>query len=144
MEFRQINDNPFHPIYRAKTLLTSKQTVFIDFVGQDQGIFTVSLVILDKKKHIRKWMSGSGTSNLECMTTGKCGLEALLWAKNAILEFEKWIPGEWPWLESIRIDVGWADSRRKRVYMYGLRRHGYTFEHNRKCISKTICVSTAQ
>lgn len=56
------------------------------------------------------------------ISTGKCGFEGLIWAKNGLTAFEEFIRKDY--LKQ-RIVVSWLDSRRKRVYTHYLNKEGY-------------------
>ena len=55
--------------------------------------------------------------------TGRCGIEALLWCRDKLLEFEREVRIE----DSMdtKICVGGADSKRFRMYERALSRYGY-------------------
>lgn len=55
--------------------------------------------------------------------TGRCGIEALVWCKNMLLEFEKEVPMEKN--KDTKICVEGADSKRFRMYEKALSRYGY-------------------
>lgn len=56
--------------------------------------------------------------------TGEDGIKPLLWAKKKILDFEERI-SEISYSDNISLFVGWDDSRRKKVYIRGLKNNGY-------------------
>lgn len=73
-------------------------------------------------------------------TTGRDGLTGLIWARNKIKEFESFIIKELGKDVSITIYCCWEDNRRRKVYEYGLKDMGYTFNRlfNKKVLSKKI------
>lgn len=89
--------------------------------------YNVVFVIGSKRKKLNCTM-------MEHTTTGKVGLEGLLWAKQQIIEFEKFILELYPFEkfpnEKVYISVGWADNRRRNVYERGLKKLGYNYETN--------------
>lgn len=101
------------------------QTAVIKFYLSDsyckgnKHYWWVSFQIYSKRKHIEK--------NFEdCKITGKCGLEGILFAKDAILEFEKFISTQYEVNENHHfIVVGWADKVRKKIYCHFLPRYGF-------------------
>lgn len=116
--------------------LSNGQIIQIEFeetIYKKKITYNVVLTINNKKKQIFQ------TS--EHVTTGRCGLEGLLWAKKAILDFEKYI------LEEIKNDkikiyimVMWTDNRRRNTYIRGLKNDGYTISKidGYKCLLKQI------
>ncbi|UVX98790.1 MAG: hypothetical protein [Bacteriophage sp.] len=70
-------------------------------------------------------------------TTGNCGLEGLIWAKNGLLEFEKFIKKDY--LKQ-RIVISWTDNKRKKVYIHYLKRYGYRLKihYGREFLIKDI------
>ena len=80
----------------------------------------VEFQIYTKRKHIER-------NYAECRMTGECGVEGLLFAKDAILEFSKWILTQ-RWAETgcrQVIVVWWADNIRKKIYCHFLPRYGF-------------------
>ena len=61
--------------------------------------------------------------NLTLRATGRCGVEALFWARDMLLEFEKYIFLRET--EDTKIVVQGEDSRRFRLYERALSRYGY-------------------
>lgn len=78
---------------------------------------------------------------MDPVQTGKGSISGLLWAKKCILEFEKFIKDN-PFLfkETVVILIEWTDGRRKSVYEWALKKHGYQNEWrlNRKCLAKWV------
>ena len=69
--------------------------------------------------------------------TGKDGISSLLWAKECIVDF----------LQNVKktenpqyLCIGWDDTRRKKVYLYGLRDLGFEIRklENKICLCKTF------
>ena len=81
--------------------------------------WNVVFAINNKRKRIKSWIKDEEA--MDC-STGKCGVEGLIWAKNGLLEFENFIKKEG--LKQ-RIIVRWTDSKRKRVYKHYLEKEGY-------------------
>jgi hypothetical protein len=67
-------------------------------------------------------------NSLKLVTTGKCGLEGLLWAKKKILEFEKYLRknSENP----CSIHISGSDERRLKAYAWGLKKCGYDWTNS--------------
>lgn len=57
------------------------------------------------------------------VSTGKDGIKSLIWAKNCIEDFIKLKESDELFHNSIL--VNWDDSKRKRVYVYGLSKLGF-------------------
>ena len=96
--------------------------------------WNVAFAINNKRKHIKSWIKGEET--MDC-STGKCGVEGLIWAKNGLLEFENFIKKE---DLKQRIVVRWTDSKRKRVYKHYLEKEGYklTIYYGKEFLIKNI------
>lgn len=93
--------------------------------------FNIFLAIKHKRKDIYP----------ELEQTGKDGLKGLLWARNKVLEFEKFIKEE-PRYESSKVILlcRWDDNRRRKIYYYGLKNYGYKYGmvYGTKAILKQI------
>ena len=121
-------------VYYDKVELSSKQVALINFtqnIKEKEYLYSVAFNISNKKRHFVE----------ETISTGRCGLEGLIWAKNKILEFEKWLMED-TWRsdskKKIKIEIKWADQRRRKVYMWAMTRHGYKFDPYQKRIFKII------
>lgn len=113
--------------------LSNGQTVKIEFqetISWHQYFYNIYLVICTKRKHENKTFRKQ---------TGKCGLEGLMWARNQIIEFEKYINEKHP-SNKITIYTTWDDNRRRNVYERGLRNLGYEYKmiYGTKALAKTI------
>ena len=76
---------------------------------------TYAFAIANKKKVLRQWLNSDGYGDLDMTTTGKCGVEGLLWAFKMVREFiDKHM------YESDRIIVYGSDARRQKVYKHFL------------------------
>ena len=80
----------------------------------------VTLVIYSKRKKINQ--SFNNVQN-----TGNSGLSPLLFAKQALIDFEEFISKE-IYDEKQLVCIGWADKRRRKVYEYALKPLGYNYE----------------
>ena len=49
--------------------------------------YAVAFAIANKKKVLRQWLNSDGYGDLDMTTTGKCGVEGLLWAFKMVREF---------------------------------------------------------
>ena len=116
--------------YRKRDKLSNGQFCQIEFSEEYMPIdsrinYYVGFAIANKKKELNKWFDGKDSS-INCKTTGKCGLEGLLWAKECIKEFEEYIWEIYGGYEGgIYIIVTGEDKRRYRVYERGLRDLGF-------------------
>ena len=126
---RNVDKDSYH-FYTAMTKLKNGQTAKISFqescymdryVGHKHTQYNVCFVIATKKKHMESILDNP-------KITGKAGLEGLIWAKNKMLEFEKYIIDRYP-REKILMKVDWADNRRRDVYTKALAKHGYIMEY---------------
>lgn len=84
------------------------------------------LAIADKKKYIRQWIKGQ-ENPLELVSTGKCGLEGLLWAKKTLFLFEERIQNYAKRYSYDRINIYFSGANKKRfqVYYKALHKYGY-------------------
>lgn len=140
MAFNRIVENGCMLGYYAITKLKNNQTATIVFYrheSQRSFAFYVAFAIANKRKHIRKWLDGS--DNLTNLSTGKGGLEGLIWAKNQLLEFEEFIKQEGKSVKAA-ICITWTNNRRRDIYEHYLKRIGYAMDFRRgsKCLSKAI------
>lgn len=113
--------------------LESGQTIKIEFQeewNKSKYYYGIYLVTYHKRKQ---------ESDAVLTTTGKDGLKGLLWAKDKIEEFEKFIKEEHRSIPVI-IYCKWDCNRRRNVYERGLRRLGYKYNtfYNKKVLLKTI------
>lgn len=130
--------------YFAKGTLSNGQTITIFFMEQrtSRGIeYNVALLIANKKKHIREWIMGT-RDVLSDKSTGTCGLEGLLWAKRQLSSFEAYIQERYPdnTKRTITMVIYPSDTRRKRVYVHGLKKAGYElgYRFSVQCLYKKI------
>ena len=90
-------------------------------------LWNVCFAIGNSKKQVRGYITGKDTYNLTLQSTGRCGLDGLIWAKDKILEFETLIvPNK---LKKNKIIIGGENSKRFHVYEKGLKRFGYIKEN---------------
>ena len=123
--------------YYTKTKFSNGQTGILFF---EKDIcykiieWNVIFGINNKRKHIMAWIEGKESMDA---TTGKCGLEGLIWARNGLLAFEDFIGGS---KFKQRIVVSWTDSKTKRVYERYLKKIGYRFtiHYGREFLIKDI------
>lgn len=135
MEFCMPNKNEYTFVTEKK--MASGMTTRITFQGvhwdnQRTAEFSVWLTVFRKRKQI---------SNIVLHETGKDGLKTLLFAKAAILDFEKFIVEKYADChKKIFINISWDDSRRRNVYYRGLKKEGYAFNkfNRKKVLSKKI------
>ncbi|ADO59733.1 hypothetical protein [Paenibacillus polymyxa] len=124
--------------YFTKGILSNGQTICMFFIQQRtyQDLeFSVFLAIANKKKHIREWMLGT-RDVLSDKSTGKCGLEGLIWGKTMLNAFEKKLEMEYPNGKEqgkVAIVICPTDSRRKKVYVHGLKKNGYAIANRWGC-----------
>jgi hypothetical protein len=108
--------------YKVKSKIES-QTIEIWF--QDSGVspnkcwWNIYLHIYSKRKDRDKQID-------KCSITGKIGLKGLIFAKEAICEFERYIIDEQPKIIHY-IYCYWLDNKRRDIYHYGLSKIGYHY-----------------
>ena len=112
----------------TKTKFTNGQTGVL-FLGRENLNKTIEwdvrFAISNKRKRIKAWIEER--EDLDD-TTGTCGLEGIIWAKNGILEFERFIKEYYLKRDKCkkhRITISWTDNKRKKVYTRYLKRYGY-------------------
>lgn len=110
--------------------LSNGQVCMIGFVRDfsDGGTeeYNVVFAVADKKKQLRAFFEGSKENTITLKSTGKCGVEALYWAKDKILEFEEEIIGyNYGKGDNVAIIVTGEEKRRFRLYEKALSRYGY-------------------
>lgn len=119
-----------HEMYWCRHKLSNGQFCMIGFEYFPDEIknyeeYNVVFAVADKKKQLREFFKGSTKDNITLKRTGKCGLEALLWAKDMILEFEEELRGFAGYNITIAIVLSGEDKHRFRIYERGLHKHGY-------------------
>ena len=103
--------------YRAKN--ENNQQLVLDIYICDNSdysnnlIWNIEFFVTSKKR--------KGFQTL--VSTGKDGIKSLIWAKNCIKDFIKLKESDELFHNSIL--VNWDDSKRKRVYIYGLSKLGF-------------------
>ena len=134
--FKYIKDSYGKYIFTKQHQLSNGQVILMEF--EETGfkkkiVYNVVLTISNKKKRLSDYD--------ENKTTGKCGLEGLLWGKRTILDFEKYILKEKSYdKRKIYIEVMWSDNRRRNAYIRGLKSNGYNISKldGFKCLLKQI------
>lgn len=142
-EFKRLKfDNIFYGYYETSKL-SNNQTISIFFLLEEQARadeYNVVLAIANKKKHIKEWITGE-RDLFEEKTTGRCGLEGLIWAKRKIIEFEEFIGNRYrKGSKETIITVQWTNNRRRNVYEKGLKKLDYQigYRDKQKCLFKRI------
>lgn len=87
--------------------------------------YNVIFAVADKKKKLKGFFECSNNNTITLKSTGKCGIEALMWARDKILEFEEEMKGYEGDNVTISIMVAGEDNHRFRLYERGLKRYGY-------------------
>jgi len=100
--------------------------VFSEEWSNNKYYYEIYLVVMTKRK---------SEDDTTLKSTGKIGIKGLLWAKQKIKEFEKFIKTEKT--APITIYCRWDDNRRRNVYAYGLKNLGYNY--NMVFGSKALC-----
>lgn len=136
-------DEIIHGFYKSKKL-SNGQTAMIVFEEQIRTTkkieYSIIFAISNKKKNIIKWLEGKDDC-LSDKSTGKCGIEGLIWAKQQIIDFEKFINERLKYYnQDIILYVWWTDNKRRNVYEKALGKIGYkiAFRYCSKCLIKKI------
>lgn len=88
-----------------------------------QTIYYVVFCVADKKKHLNGYLNQTKDDRITLKSTGRCGLEALVWAYKMMREFEERVcvaP-----LSPVRLAVIGEDRRRSHMYERALSRRGW-------------------
>lgn len=107
--------------------LSNGQTAAIIFDRYDTAkvvYYYVMFAIGSKRKHVDAWLFSQAANDLDCNTTGKCGIEGLIWAYTKLQEFEN-VSRIDNNSKEVRIIIQGSDSRRFRIYEHFLKRLGY-------------------
>lgn len=99
------------------------QIAFYRWNGSRSTEYHVAFAVADKKKNLNGWFNQTKDDNLTLRATGRCGVEALFWARDMLLKFERYIFLRET--EDTKIVVQGEDSRRFRLYERALSRYGY-------------------
>lgn len=113
--------------YFARHRLSNGQFCMIGFFEFETSraiAYYVAFAVADKKKALNGWFNGSSDDNITLKMTGRCGVEALYWCRDKLLEFEDWV--RHPKHMDVKIVVGGEDSKRFRMYERALKRYGYS------------------
>lgn len=87
--------------------------------------YHVAFAVADKKKNLNGWFNQTKDDNLTLRMTGRCGVEALFWARDMLIEFEKYISSRET--DDVKIVIeGGGDPRRFRLYERALLKYGYS------------------
>lgn len=119
--------------YICRHKLSNGQYCMIAFYEYSNEIcdridYNVVFAVANKKKQLYGFFNGTKEDNITLKSTGHCGLEALVWARRAILDFEEFIIEQaryWNYTHSISISVAGEDNRRFNAYKKGLSRYGF-------------------
>lgn len=122
----------------ASEKMPSGMTASVTFTGyywdrQKNAEFWITLAVFKKRKQLK---------DLALKTTGKDGLLPLLFAKKAIIDFEKYILNKYgKYHEKMSITIGWTDNHRRNVYERGLKNCGFVYHkdsYGKKVLLKRI------
>ena len=111
-------------IYYSKKKMKNNQTAYFfltSYYNDKRYDFAISFAVANKRKDIKNWMCDK-QNNIKLKSSGSCGLEALIWAKNQLILLEKCCH------PTDKISVYGEDSRRGRVYKAYLDRLGYKYD----------------
>ena len=118
IEFIEHNKECYSSEKVFKSGMTGRIVLDCSFSNSGKKVYwTVFLVVYHKRKQI---------DNLMLKQTGKDGLEPLIWAKQAILSFEKKLIDRGPdWDVPNYLYIAADDKRRFHAYQKGLSRNGF-------------------
>lgn len=85
--------------------------------------YSVAFAVADKKKNLSGWFESNKNNTIEQKMTGRCGIEALLWCRDRLLDFERFVSIEKNM--DTKIIVQGSDSKRFRLYEKVLSKYGY-------------------
>lgn len=88
--------------------------------------YYVAFAVASKKRDLIRWIEES-KNNISLKSTGKCGAEALIWGRNAIVDFEKFVKEE-PHKGYAKIYISGEDKKRQQMYERYFVRLGYKRE----------------
>lgn len=112
--------------YFARHRLSNGQFCMIGFYQYETSRaveYHVAFAVADKKKTLNAWFNGTAGDTITLKMTGRCGLEALYWCRDKMLEFEQEVH-RCSHIDT-KIVVGAEDSKRFRMYERALSRYGY-------------------
>jgi hypothetical protein len=124
MKFKYNEDNKFY-WYSANIDNKSCVIAFIEDKGEKDinKIYSVAFGIGSNRKQVLNWMFNENHF-IDNKITGSGNIKYLIFAKNMLIEFEKFIKSKKP-SEKIIIKVEGADKRRFNVYRKVLVKYGY-------------------
>ena len=112
--------------FYSRHKLSNGQYCMVDFFRfhtKRATCYYVAFAVADKRKNLNGWFENNKNNNIEYKMTGRCGVEALLWCRDRLLEFEEFVPTDK--VEDTKIVVCATDSKRFRMYEKALSRYGY-------------------
>lgn len=115
--------NENYKCYYKRHQLSNNQCCLITFYLDCDSLsdeYQIGFAVGDKRKDVDAYLlGGKDARRIDCKTVGTCGLEALAWARQTILEFETYVK------KPAKIIIFGADNKRLRVYERAMKRHGY-------------------
>lgn len=112
--------------YFARHRLSNGQFCMVGFYRYETQRATeyhVAFAVADKKKTLNAWFNGTAGDTITLKMTGRCGLEALYWCRDKLLEFEREVYRNRN--RDTKIVVTAVDSKRFRMYERALSKYGY-------------------
>lgn len=136
--------------YRKRHKLSNGQYCEVRFYknGSDyETIYYVAFAVANKKKNLSGWFAETRDNNITLKSTGRCGLEALVWCYHAITEFEQGLSEQvsasnW----KIKLAIIGEDHRRFQMYEKALSKKGYckVFLYGEWTMIKTVKYASVQ
>ena len=134
-------------LYTIRHRLTSGQFCQMWFMrddGRNRYAYAVAFAVADKKKHLAGWFDGDSRDRLSYRMTGRSGVEALYWARDTLLLFEKTVIPEdllrVRGKQELKIFVFAEDGKHWRLYQKALQKYGYKMaqDQNGKAMVKNF------
>ena len=126
-DFNYDEDND---VYTRRHKLSNGQFCMIGFQCEespcgDKWDFNVVFAVADKKKQLNGYFKANADNTITLKSTGRCGIEALKWARDTIMEFEDALLGYEGQPITISVSIAGEDQRRFRMYERAMSRYGY-------------------
>lgn len=110
--------------YASKQINNQKACIYFEYIDtKSKHVWYVTADIFTKRKHRNSNLHNKKSS-------GKCGLDALIWFKQKIQNFESFMKRVGFTDKPHAIVICWTDSRRRDIYHRGLKNIGYEFGYD--------------
>jgi hypothetical protein len=145
-KFKKVHEKGYYPFYYNSTKIDNQSvTIFFgiveDYVDEKDHKqthkYNIGLAIGATRRQLIRWYNQENKL-INGSVTGRIGLKGLVWAKNQLLEIERFIVKTDTKCDDAYIYIEGSDERRKRAYRDYLKRFGY--EEHEKGIYKYVIV----